>query len=415
MHMNKGEKKGLVPRLRFPEFGDSEEWEEKALAEVADFVNTKISVKELKANQYISTENVLQDFAGIESSNTLPSVNNVTGFGIGDILISNIRPYLKKIWFSNMVGGASNDILVVRAKKINPIFLSFLLKSDEFISYMTAGAKGVKMPRGDVSLIKRYPIFVPQENINTKKSEQQKIADCLASLDGLITEEGKKLEALRAHKKGLTQKLFPAEGQTVPKWRFPEFRGSGEWEECTLGSSCDSFSGGTPDTSIKEYYGGNIPFIRSAEIEKETTELFITQIGFENSAAKMVQAGDVLVALYGANSGEVSLSKIDGAINQAIICLRHGSSNAFVYQYLFHKKNRIISTYIQGGQGNLSGEIIKSIELYFPKSKEQQKIADCLSSIDDLITEQAKKIGALKIYKKGLMQGLFPSIEEVGE
>ena len=195
----------------------------------------------------------------------------------------------------------------------------------------------------------------------------------------------------------------------MPKLRFPEFRDSEEWEENLLGSICKTSSGGTPSTTQKEYYGGDIPFIRSAEIDKETTELFLTTEGLNNSSAKLIKKGDVLVALYGANSGDVALAKIDGAINQAILCLKSEESNPFIYQFLSFKKNWIVSTYIQGGQGNLSGEIIKSIKIPLPKLKEQQKIADCLSSLDELITAQSQKLQALKAHKKGLMQQLFPA------
>jgi type I restriction enzyme S subunit len=195
----------------------------------------------------------------------------------------------------------------------------------------------------------------------------------------------------------------------VPKFRFPEFRNAEEWEEKSLGSVCETFSGGTPSTSQKEFYGGDIPFIRSAEIDKETTELFITKEGLENSSAKLINKGDVLVALYGANSGEVALAKLNGAINQAILCLQSEESNAFKYQFLILKQNWIVSTYIQGGQGNLSGEIVKSLKLLFPKPKEQQKIADCLSSLDELITAHNQKLEALQVHKKGLMQQLFPA------
>jgi restriction endonuclease S subunit len=212
------------------------------------------------------------------------------------------------------------------------------------------------------------------------------------------------------NKKEEKKKMKPATNPAfVPKLRFPEFRDAGEWEEKAIGNSCETFSGGTPNTSNKEFYGGKIPFIRSAEINKDKTELFLTKEGLINSAAKMIRKGDLLVALYGANSGDVALAKIDGAINQAILCLRHENNNAFVYQYLAHKKSWIISTYIQGGQGNLSGEIIKSIQLYFPHSKEQHKIADCLSSLDELITAEAEKLDTLKAHKKGLMQQLFPA------
>ena len=197
--------------------------------------------------------------------------------------------------------------------------------------------------------------------------------------------------------------------QIVPKLRFPEFQDGTLWVEDTIGNVCKSFSGATPSTEHKEYYGGNIPFIRSAEIDKEVTELFLTDEGLKNSSAKLIYKGDVLVALYGANSGEVALAKQEGAINQAILCLRSRDNNSFIYQYLLFKKSWIVSKYLQGGQGNLSGDIIKSIGIQIPKPDEQQKIADCLSSIDDLISAEGQKLDALKVYKKGLTQQIFPA------
>ena len=194
----------------------------------------------------------------------------------------------------------------------------------------------------------------------------------------------------------------------IPELRFPEFVKDGEWKEKELKEVFNSFSGGTPSTSEKGYYGGNIPFIRSAEIGKEKTELFLTEEGLKNSSAKLVNKGDLLVALYGANSGDVAISKIDGAINQAILCLKSDYSNTFTYNFLFLYKDWLVSRYIQGGQGNLSGDIVKSIRLSFPKKNEQQKIASCLSSLDELITAHNDKLQALKDHKKGLMQNLFP-------
>jgi type I restriction enzyme S subunit len=194
----------------------------------------------------------------------------------------------------------------------------------------------------------------------------------------------------------------------TPRLRFPEFRKDTAWEQTSVGSKCTSFSGGTPDTGKKEYYGGKIPFIRSAEIGRDATELFLTERGLENSAAKRINKGDVLVALYGANSGDVALARLDGAINQAILCLRPEGNNAFLYHYLSERKSWIIATYIQGGQGNLSGEIVRSVPLFLPSTTEQHKIADCLSSLDDLIAAEGRKLESLRAYKKGLMQQLFP-------
>ena len=196
----------------------------------------------------------------------------------------------------------------------------------------------------------------------------------------------------------------------VPALRFPEFQGMIGWEKTYIYEECPNpYSGGTPKTTEKKYYGGNIPFIRSAEIGKDKTELSITQEGLNSSSAKMIQKGDLLIALYGANSGDIAISKIDRAINQAILCLKAKSNNLFIYYTLLKKQKDIVSKYLQGGQGNLSGEIIKSIDFYIPQEIEQQKIANCLSSLDELIEATAQKVRALEKHKKGLMQRLFPA------
>jgi type I restriction enzyme, S subunit len=195
----------------------------------------------------------------------------------------------------------------------------------------------------------------------------------------------------------------------IPELRFPEFEKEGEWEEKVIGEVFDSYSGGTPNTSEREYYNGDIPFIRSAEINKEKTELFLSELGLKNSSAKLVDKGDLLVALYGANSGDSAISKIKGAINQAILCLKSDVSNSFTQHYLSLKKEWIVSKFVQGGQGNLSSDIVKSIPIFVPENPtEQQKIASCLSSLDEVISFQTDKLETLKTYKKGLMQNLFP-------
>ncbi len=296
------------------------------------------------------------------------------------------------------------DINIIRSN-INGVFLSYYLNNAKKIEIARL-AQGISVVHLYSSQLEKLDIEIP------KPKEQQKIAACLTSLDDLIQAQSEKLDALKDHKKGLLQQLFPGEGERAPKLRFREFEGNGEWVEKTIGSVFQSFSGGTPSTINNKYYGGEIPFIRSAEIGKKTTELFLTQAGYKNSSAKMVNKGDVLYALYGANSGDVSLSKLDGAINQAILCLKSEYSNEFLYHFLTYKKNQIIDRYIQGGQGNLSGEIVKSISLYFPMPEEQQKIANCLTSLNNLIQTQAKKIDVLKDHKKGLMQQLFPNLNE---
>ncbi len=177
----------------------------------------------------------------------------------------------------------------------------------------------------------------------------------------------------------------------------------------SIGVLCSMFSGGTPSAGRVEYYNnGTIPFIRSGEINSEATELFLTEKGLANSAAKLVKKGDLLLALYGATSGEVGISKISGAINQAVLCIRSSQLNTlYLKNLLIFEKARILNTYLQGGQGNLSAEIIKSLKFPFPPLAEQKRIAEVLS-IWDVGIERLERVIALKEKcKRALMQRLL--------
>ncbi len=197
-----------VPKWRFKEFVGNGDWVEKELGAIAAFVNEKTQLENLSINTYVSTENLLPDYAGVSISSKLPDYGNFTKYRKGDVLISNIRPYLKKVWFADKDGACSNDVIVIQAKSIiMATFLSCLLKNDAFINYIMKGAEGVKMPRGDKDSIREYPILFPNG-----RGEQQKIASCLSSLDELITAQSEKIEQLKLHKKGLLQGLFPVAG-----------------------------------------------------------------------------------------------------------------------------------------------------------------------------------------------------------
>ncbi len=180
-----------------------------------------------------------------------------------------------------------------------------------------------------------------------------------------------------------------------------------EWEVKKFNSFAKFYSGGTPVTSNREYYGGEIPFIRSGEINKNKTELFISEKGLNNSSAKLVSTGDILYALYGANSGEVSISQINGAINQAILCIITEFDKTYILNYLINLKSTIISKYLQGGQGNLSADIIKSLRIPIPPLPEQQKIASILSAWDEAISTTKTLIEETKKRNKGLAQQLL--------
>ena len=195
------------------------------------------------------------------------------------------------------------------------------------------------------------------------------------------------------------------EVMAVPKLRFKEF--DGDWESKKLGTFAKTFSGGTPTSSNKDYYNGDIPFIKSGEISCTCTEQFINQKGLDSSSAKMVNQGDLLYALYGATSGQVAISQIHGAINQAVLCIRSEQNTVFLYNFFLLAKDDILSTYLQGGQGNLSAQILKNIEIPIPQLAEQTKIANFLSAVDTKIATLSQKVELLSQYKQGMMQKLF--------
>ena len=187
--------------------------------------------------------------------------------------------------------------------------------------------------------------------------------------------------------------------------RFPEF--SGEWEKERLKNKCSFFSGGTPSSTNKAYYDGDIPFIRSGEIASNSTDLFLSESGLNNSSAKIVEKGDLLLALYGATSGQIAISQIKGAINQAILCIRSPYDKFFLKSAWEKRVDKILQAYLQGGQGNLSAEIVKNLSFFFPSSQEQSKIGQLILLIDKRIDTQIRIIEDLKGERKYLLEQLF--------
>lgn len=197
------------------------------------------------------------------------------------------------------------------------------------------------------------------------------------------------------------------DAKRVPELRFKGF--TDDWEQVKLSKTSRSYSGGTPKVGVHEYYDGQIPFIRSGEIASKSTELTISETGLNNSSAKLVSKGDILYALYGATSGEVSLSKINGAINQAILAIKpiDGYENYFLMTWLQKEKEQITRTYLQGGQGNLSAKIVMNLVVNIPSLSEQSQIAQIFSKLDKTITLHEEKQRQLERLKKALLQKMF--------
>ena len=184
-----------VPVLRFPEF--TEEWVNVSLKDVADFQKERISSGLLDESTYISTENILQNFQGVQSAISIPANTNVVAYKKNDILLSNIRPYLKKVWFSDKIGGCSADVFVLRSKTCEPEFLYNVIASDKFINYVMSGVKGVKMPRGDKNQMESFSFSIPAV------AEQRKISQLFQLLDERIATQNKIIEKLQSLIKGL--------------------------------------------------------------------------------------------------------------------------------------------------------------------------------------------------------------------
>ncbi|MDR2939531.1 MAG: restriction endonuclease subunit S [Clostridiales bacterium] len=199
----------------------------------------------------------------------------------------------------------------------------------------------------------------------------------------------------------------------APEIRFKGY--SGAWGQQKLGCFTTSYSGGTPPSGKPGYYGGSIPFIRSADINSDSTGLFLTEIGLNNSAAKMVSVDDILYALYGATSGEVGRSRLCGAINQAVLAIKPSGNNdsEFIAQWLASQKKKIVKTYLQGGQGNLSGDIVKGLIVTKPAEKaEQRSIGNFFRALDAAAGLQQRKLAGLRGLKGAYLQKMFPQAEE---
>ena len=410
----------VVPNLRFPEFRSAGDWRFQPLSDIAEPISERVGTSKCVPMSVTTGVGLLSQKEKFGRTIAGNSYKNYIRLQTNDFAYNKSatkdfpQGYIAR-YSGTRDAAVPNSIFTCfrpDAAAVSPKYLDHLLHGNHhgrwLRKYITVGARAHGALSVSNDALMSMPVPLPP--VAVSRPEQQKIADCLGSLDYLIAAEDRKLESQRQHRQGLMQQLFPRPGETVPGLRFPEFADAPHWQTSTFGERCESFSGSTPDTSNRAYYGGTIPFIRSAEIGRDETALFLTEEGLANSAAKMVKRGDLLVALYGANSGGTALACIDGAINQAIMCLRSHDSAPYLYHYLTARKNWIIATYLQGGQGNLSGRIVLSVPLSVPHRDEQQIIAGCLSSLDARIAAQVQKLNALKTHKQGLLQQLFPSL-----
>ncbi len=414
----------LAPKLRFPEFRDAGAWEEVFGNNLFEQVNDRNHEQNLPVLA-ITQENgaIPRDLINYHVAVTEKSIESYKVVQVSDFIIS-LRSFQGGIEYSQHHGICSPAYVILRRLiDGSDIYFKHYFKTERFIQLLTRNLEGLRDGKM-ISYRQFSELLLPVP----KPSEQQKIADCLSSIDDLITLEARKIDTLKAHKKGLMQQLFPAEGKTLPKLRFPEFRDAGEWEEKLLstlgqtisglsGKSADDFGSGKPFVTYKQVFDNAwIDFDKCGRVKIEACE-----------RQNELQHGDILFTASSETPDEVGYASVILSLppepvylNSFCFSFRPHCLQLFLPEftrYLFHSPiyRKIITDLAQGStRFNITKNSFLKLSLSIPpKKQEQQKIADCLSSIDELIALEARKIDALKTHKKGLMQQLFPSLGDV--
>lgn len=399
MRMNK--EKEVVPKLRFPEFQGND----------IDFVHGNRlfgSISNKNHNSDLPILAITQDQGAVPRDQieynvtvTDKSLSNYKVVEVGDFIIS-LRSFQGGIEYSRFKGICSPAYIILRKRKecISELYYKYYFKTWKYIQSLNRSLEGIRdgkmISYGQFSSIKiPYPCLF---------KEQQKIADCLSSIDELIDAESRKLKALEKYKKGLMQKLFPAEGKTLPEWRFPEFRGKSEWRIKLLGKICTNYDSRRIPITEKDRVKGEIPYIGASGVID-----YINDFIFDEDLLCVSEDGANLVARTYPIA--FSISGKTWVNNHAhVLKFSHNYTQNIVESYL----NMInLQDFLTGmAQPKLNRAKLDIIPIPLPEEEEQQKIADCLSEIDTMIKEQSNKVEQLKAHKKGLMQGLFPSLEE---
>lgn len=399
MRMNK--KKEIVPKLRFPEFQESD----------IDFVygdRLFESITNKNHNSDLPILAITQDQGAVPRDQieynvtvTDKSLSNYKVVEVGDFIIS-LRSFQGGIEYSRFRGICSPAYIILRKRKgcISELYYKYYFKTWKYIQSLNRNLEGIRDGKM-ISYSQFSSIKVPYPHL---VEEQQKIADCLSSIDELIDAESRKLTALEKYKKGLMQKLFPAEGKTMPEWRFPEFRGKSEWRIKPLGKICTNYDSRRIPITEKDRVKGEIPYIGASGVID-----YINDFIFDEDLLCVSEDGANLAARTYPIA--FSISGKTWVNNHAhVLRFSHRYTQNIVESYL----NMInLQDFLTGmAQPKLNRAKLDIIPIPFPEEEEQQKIAGCLSEIDTMITEQLNKVEQLKAHKKGLMQGLFPSLEE---
>jgi type I restriction enzyme S subunit len=423
-------KPALVPKLRFPEFWGAGDWTTESLGSVA-----KISTEKVGDNTCIpmSITSGVGLVSQMEKFGRIIAGSSYTNYLL---LKKNDFAYNKsatKEYPEGFIALYSGDDL---AAVPNSIFTCFRIKGEspvpQYLNYLLLGNLHGRWLRNFIEVGARahgslsidendlLALPVPLPNGKTSVREQQKIAECLSSVDELMAAQARKVDALKTHKKGLMQQLFPREGETQPRLRFPEFQNAGEWKREPLGSLCARIMDGTHFSPKSK--DGPRPYLTSKNIKDGRIDLSNLSYISEEEHAEIynkcpVKLHDVLLTKDGANTGNCALNNLDFEFSLlSSVAVLRGNPSKLRQEFLFQS---ILSDSVQSLiSESMSGQAITRITLAkiggftipVTSPDEQQRIASCLGSLDALITAETQKLEAHKTHKKGLMQQLFPSV-----
>ena len=372
--INNEHKKLNVPNLRFKEFQG--EWEESTLGDVSEFSKDRLNSKELSCDNYVATENMLQDYQGIVAASNIPSSTNVIKFSKGDVLLSNIRPYLKKVWYADRDGGCSADVFVFKALAVcNSDFLHYIIANDRFINFAMSGAKGVKMPRGDKEQMKTYKIGLPS------KEEQRKIADLLRLLDERIATQNKIIEDLKKLKCAIAERLFNVtDGDSVP-----------------LTKVCTILKG-------KQING---------EFLSEKGKYYVMNGGTEPSGYydKSNAPADTISISEGGNScGYIQYNREafwSGGHCYTLNNITHNVCKLYLYHYLKSQESSIMKLRIGTGLPNIQKKDLEKFCVLLPSKAKQENISTFLTAIESKIANEEMLQNYFQEEKQYLLRQMF--------
>ena len=342
---------------------------------IANYAKNRIDASCVDENNYVGVENLLQNKRGKVKASSVPTIGTVIEFHRGDVLIGNIRPYLKKIWLADCDGGTNGDVLAIQIKdrRMMPEFLYYVLSSDQFFLYDMQNSKGAKMPRGNKEAVMKYKIPVPPLEV------QREIVHVLDSFTLLTAELTAELTARKKQYSFYRDQLLKFEtGVRIVPIRE------------VIKHSC---SGATPAKGNSDYYdGGTIPWIRTQDVcfnEITNVNSFITEKAVKETAVKWIPENCVIVAISGATAGRCAINKIKATTNQHCLNMEIDKEKAlykYVYYCLCSKQDELISKK-QGARGDLNASLIMSTEIPVPNLDIQKRIVKVLDNFEAICTD----------------------------